>query len=531
MTLHLKKSFCVPSRDQTAPNNTPITMKIKSGLLLALAFAASTAIGVAQDTNTAPALVTPTAANPANPEVMPLIVIDDAPLPDAIRNLARQAGINLLFDPRALATMTNNVSFRLENVTAEQAMFAVLDNNGFQMTQDPKTRISRVAIKDPAAVEPLVAQIVTLKYSHATNLIPIIKASFSTTRSQVLPDVKNNQLVILATESELFRITNTIAGLDISPRQILIEARFIETFNNPQTAKGINWAGTAQNRTVEVGTSHITDTFAKFPAVDKTIDGYGTIGGPGIIGSSAQGFGPVAFLNTDALAATLNFFNSDSGTETLSTPRAVALDGQPTELAVVRNIPVLEQEQGANTGGAVQASTVKVRYEIKVGDTIINEVGVKLIVTPRIYAGSNVFLDLKPEISQKETVNASQTFENKVYTAPIFSRRRVTTQAMVPSGTTLVLGGLISDQNVSDKTKVPLLGDIPGVGRLFRSDSKSRTKQNLLIFVTPTILVDEDYSPSPEAREFLHQKAVDKPEVPWDAWDSAKPADWTKSVK
>ncbi|MBA4149852.1 MAG: type II secretion system protein GspD [Verrucomicrobia bacterium] len=494
-------------------------MKIKSGLLLALVFAASTGGSIAQDTNTA---TTPAASAPTS-EVMPLIVIDDAPLSDAIRNLARQAGINLLFDPAAAAAMTNDVSFRLENITAEDAMQALLDNNGFQIVHDPKTKISRVTTKDPAALEPLITQVITLKYSHATNMMPIVTASFTQPRSRVLPDAKNNQLVVLATAAEMQNITNTIAQLDISPRQVLIEARFIETFHNPQTAKGINWAGTARNREVSFGNTVVGGQGFGDP-------GFGTIGSPGIIGSTARGFGPIAFLNTEQLSATLNFFNSDNQTETLSTPRAVALDGQPTELAVVRNVPVLEQEQGAAGTGGSPPTAVKVRYEIIVGGTIINEVGVRLLVTPRIYAGSNVFLDLKPEISQRETIDAVQTFDNNEFSAPIFSRRRITTQAMVPSGTTLVLGGLISDQNIQDKTKVPILGDVPGLGRAFRSSSKSRTKQHLLIFVTPTILDNDDYLPSPENREFLHQKPIDKPDKPWASWDNAEPRDWTKST-
>src|SRR5690606_9535339 len=124
-----------------------------------------------------------------------------------------QAGINLLFDPQAAAAMTNNVSFRVENVTANQAMSALLDNNGFQIVDDPRTSISRVTIKDPAALEPLLTEIVTLKYSHATNMVPIVKASFTTPRSQVLSDAKNNQLVILATAAEMQNVTNTIARL------------------------------------------------------------------------------------------------------------------------------------------------------------------------------------------------------------------------------------------------------------------------------------------------------------------------------
>jgi type II secretory pathway component GspD/PulD (secretin) len=98
---------------------------------------------------------------------------------------------------------------------------------------------------------------------------------------------------------------------------------------------------------------------------------------------------------------------------------------------------------------------------------------------------------------------------------------------LVPSGQTLVLGGLREDRNTKDLTKVPLLGDLPGVGRAFRSDTKSKQNRQLLIFVTPTILSQDDYIASPEARDFLKQKPVERPDVPPAPYDSAEPKDWT----
>jgi type II secretory pathway component GspD/PulD (secretin) len=108
----------------------------------------------------------------------------------------------------------------------------------------------------------------------------------------------------------------------------------------------------------------------------------------------------------------------------------------------------------------------------------------------------------------------------------VFSRRKITTQATVPSGCTLVLGGLDNDNTATINTKVPVLGDIPGLGMLFRSDSKQRTKQNLLIFVTPVIVGDDDYQNTPS--DFLKTKFTPFPQKDETAWDSAKPYDWTK---
>src|SRR5262249_47286803 len=95
---------------------------------------------------------------------------------------------------------------------------------------------------------------------------------------------------------------------------------------------------------------------------------------------------------------------------------------------------------------------------------------------------------------------------------------------MVPSGHTLVLGGLVQDDNRSASTKVPVLGDIPGLGRAFRSDSKSRQKNNLLVFVTPTIVQDSDFQPTQS--HFLQTPLQTTEEKDWNAWDSGKPVDW-----
>ncbi len=101
---------------------------------------------------------------------------------------------------------------------------------------------------------------------------------------------------------------------------------------------------------------------------------------------------------------------------------------------------------------------------------------------------------------------------------------------MIPSGNTLVLGGLVQDDIRTGNTKVPVLGDIPIMGYLFRSDTKSRAKQNLLVFLTPTIIGDQDYQPTKS--DFLRTPAPlgDTLEGDWSAWDSGKPRDWSTPV-
>jgi general secretion pathway protein D len=211
----------------------------------------------------------------------------------------------------------------------------------------------------------------------------------------------------------------------------------------------------------------------------------------------------------------------------LATPRAVALEGSPVSLSVVQEIPIFEQQQGLANGGTVQGNTVKPNYNMSGPSGPLNEVGVKLIVTPRIYGVSNVFLDLKPEISSLGP-DATSTLGGQVSTSPTFLRKTIMTQAMVPTGSTLVLGGLRQDDTIKSRTKVPGLGDIPGIGAAFRSNSKERNKRDLLVFVTPTIVNEDDYQNGERGRDFLQTKAVDPSDTDWSDWDSTKVHEFRK---
>jgi type II secretory pathway component GspD/PulD (secretin) len=204
----------------------------------------------------------------------------------------------------------------------------------------------------------------------------------------------------------------------------------------------------------------------------------------------------------------------------------VALDGVPTMLKVVENIPVFVQTQSAPAGGSASGlATIQPNYDLKVEGTVLNEVGVKLTVTPRIAGPTNVMMKLQPEISQQGPT-VTETLNGQPNSAPTFNRSSVITEAAVPSSYTLVLGGM--DQDVVGKvyTKVPFFGDIPGLGSLFRSDSKSHAAQTTLIFVTPTIISDTDYQPANS--KFLKRKPISPSEVSEKPWDTGEPYDWTK---
>src|SRR5438045_231686 len=130
-----------------------------------------------------------------------------------------------------------------------------------------------------------------------------------------------------------------------------------------------------------------------------------------------------------------------------------------------------------------------------------------------------------PEVSRVfDTV--TKTVNGQTSQADEYDIRKMETRVMIPRGNTLVLGGLVQDDVRNGSTKVPLLGDVPFLGNLFRSDSKSRQKSNLLIFITPTIVADNDYQPT--RSEFLKTPVPETIEGEWGPWDSGKPADWSR---
>jgi type II secretory pathway component GspD/PulD (secretin) len=473
--------------------------------------------------------------------VIPLIVMDDVPLTDAIKNLARQAGLNYVLDPKiAFGQLGPDgkpiaqpmVSIRWENVTVEQALNALLVNYNLQLIEDTKSKIARVTVKDPAALDPLVTKIIQLKFATATNIMTAVQNTFTDKRSKVVADVRTSQLVILATEKEMPGQVALIQHLDTQTKQVLIEARFLETSINPSTSKGVDWSGTLAGQNVSFGngvmSGHTTTTTPGTPSTSTLPNGRtvtssanssvstvldSVIGAGGLGATTAGGFNPATFfLNADGLRAVISFLNKYAEAKVVSAPRMVTLDNEPAKIEVTRASPIINVTAGtANTTGGSQ-----IQY---------TNLGVILNVTPRISANDYVNLKVTSEVSRvfdtvSKSLGAQGTFQ-----ADEYDIRKIDTRVMIPSGHTLVLGGLVQDDVRTGNTKVPLLGDLPVFGYLFRSDTKSRQKSNLLVFLTPTIVQEEDFQPTPTS--FLKHPVPTKDTVDddWSAWDSGKPKD------
>jgi type II secretory pathway component GspD/PulD (secretin) len=459
---------------------------------------------------------------------IPLIQFSDVPLTTAIENLARQANINYLLDPKigygqpdqnGQIKTEPTLSIRWENITAENALIALLDNYGLQLILDNHTGIYRITPRDPTAPPPLLTRVIQLKYASVSNMTEAAQSVLTDRRSRVLPDARSSQLIVVATEPEQQAMDTLMTQLDKPTREVLIETKLIEVSSSPETTKGINWSGTLQAQNVAFGNNLTTSPTTVAPGL-TTFGGtnglLGTVaqlGIPQLVASTHDGFGPIGFLNADGVNAVLSFLNSSADAQVMSTPRVVTLDNESAHISVVRGFPVIN----------VTASTANTTAGSQISYT---NVGTVLDVTPHITANDSIYLKVRPQVSsffETET----KIIAGATYQADVFDFRDIDTQVILPNANTLVMGGLVKDNPSSSYTKIPFLGDIPILGYAFRSEDKRTDKANLLIFITPTIVQDTDYQPT--VSHFLQNKPLTrKPPVDSNSmWEGAKPRNWS----
>lgn len=530
-------------------NTTGVTSNITIVTPATNTTAVSTPVAEVTMTNTpvtAPAIVTnasivavAVAVAPATPVApaaagIPLIQFSDVPLTTAIENLARQAGINYMLDPKigygqpdasGQVKAEPTLSIRWENISPESALLALLDNYGLQLIQDRNTGIARISMKDPTALPALITRVVQLQYANVSNMVEAVQSTLTDKRSKVIADSRTSQMVVVATDPEQDAVDTLIAQLDKPTKQVLIETKLVEISSSPTSQKGVDWTSTLQAQHVAFGNS---STFVVQPTPPTTTVGAGgatvstpgqpglvsgVLANPAVIASTVGGFGPEGFLNADGLSAVISFLNSSSDAQVISTPRVVTLDNEMARIAVTRGYPVFSVTAGtANTAGGSQVS--------------YTNVGTVLQVTPRISANEQIWLKVDPQVATYAGLQ-SQTVGGETFQAPLFDFRTFDTQVLVPNAHTLVMGGMVSDNPISTSTKVPLLGDIPYLGYAFRSETKTAVKDNLLIFITPTIVRNTDFRAT--ETQFLHSVPNKRPTMidPNSLWDGTRPYNWS----
>ncbi len=340
-------------------------------------------------------------------------------------------------------------------------------------------------------------QVFFLQYADAENLVPILSSVTETiktstargkkirisTKSQVSiqADKSTNSLVITAAPDLMQSLRSVIEKLDVRRAQVLIEAIIAEVTTGKAAELGIQFytanANFSGNNNGTFATSNLPgNQTGSVTAVNPAAPGVGlTLGGfSGLTGN---------FLDLSVL---LRAIESDDDSNILSTPSLLTLDNQEAEITVGQNVPFLTGTTQTTGGLANPFQTIERK-----------DVGVKLKVTPQINKGNTVKLEIEQEIS-----SIAPTAVGVNTTDIVTNKRLIRTTVLVDDGATVVLGGLIEDKLTQSEQSVPLLGDIPIIGNLFKTRRSDKTKTNLMVFLRPVIMRDSKVSDKQTAKRY-----------------------------
>lgn len=277
---------------------------------------------------------------------------------------------------------------------------------------------------------------------------------------RIIADKSNNSLAILASQSDYEKIESALRKLDVVPRQVLIDVTIAEVSLTGDFQYGVEWSfRNGDQRTGRLGN----------PSASATATGSGF----SYLWNKANVPGGVG--------AALNLLQNDSRVRILSSPHLMVIDNQTAKINVGDRVPTTTQSQ------SIVGSTTGIINSIQYVDT-----GVILSVTPRINAGGLVTMELNQEVSFPKGATATLT--------PTISKRTLQSTVVVKTGETMVLGGLIRDNNTNGSSGLPILSTLPIVGGLFGTQTVSSERTELVLFITPRVVTD-----SQQAREVTEE--------------------------
>src|SRR3984893_5747658 len=397
-----------------------------------------------------------------------------------LRLLARQAKVNMVVSD----AVTGMVTMRLEDVTALQAISIIVKAKGLFMDKIDTVYYIKTATERTA--EPTESDSYQFSYARAKDISPLVASQLASHDPPQI-DERTNTIFFRETRSNIDNIRKLLVQIDKPTKQVMIEARLVEVTANPKQSYGINWAGVVGGSTNAQTVSYGGFNATTIPKPGQNIPtnglGLGNTNNNNFFGNLSHlaniPNSQFAILSVPQLSATLRFLNEDSDAEFLANPRIVTADNQQAKIEITRNQPVPQLNFNEQTATAVFGG-----FQDKVfGNT--------LIVRPSVNKDNFITLMVKPEISNKVS-DFHFNFSGADVFSPIIDKRSLDAKVLIRSGDTLAIGGLLQDEVSRGRTKVPLLGDVPLLGYFFQEKLNARTKRNLLVFVTPTIL-DQRY--------------------------------------
>ena len=327
--------------------------------------------------------------------------------------------------------------------------------------------------------------VIYLKYAKAQDVASILSSIASTfvsetegSKTVITHHEKTNSLIISSAEENLNSIKNIIAKLDIRRAQVLVEAIVVDLSEKAAKSLGVETIYTGgDDDSIPIGVTRFSGTGPDLLSIagasdDNTNVTLTTTAVSSLLNTQGlvAGFGDMT-SGEDNFVGIINAIASDTDSNILSTPSILAMDNEPARLFIGQEIPITTGESlGTNNSNPFRTTSRQ-------------EVGIELEITPQIDEGTSVILNIKQGVSGIAGVAQSGT-------DLITNKREIETTVLVDNNQIIVLGGLIDEDVQEVVSKVPILGSIPLLGKLFQSSSKTTSKKNLMVFLKPTILID-----------------------------------------
>ncbi len=407
-----------------------------------------------------------------------------------LRNVADLYDLNLVIPD----TLEGNTSIKLRNVTWREVFDVILEPIQYTYVED--RNIIKVKSQEELALEPVDTRVFLVNYADAAVLqesVGILVDQAIGGRIQV--DARTNALVITERPSRMNSIQEIIERLDRPTEQVMIESKFVEVSNTDTKNLGVRWSSldgyevSTGPHTNSVSRSRVdTEDFTSTRTVSDDFTGVGNVPpvgptrnsdirsqlfnfGNAITQSSAQ---TTTVLDVDAFNVVISALESLDDVKLVSNPTVVTLNNTEALISIGERFPVPQYTYNDERG------------TFEVSGFEYQDIGINLNVTPQVNSAGFINLDIRPEVSTRQgTVGFGGASGASI---PIIGSRRTETQITIKDGFTLAIGGLIENNIQKDWTKVPWIGDVPGLGRLFRSKSDSVNQRNLIIFITAQTL-------------------------------------------
>lgn len=400
-----------------------------------------------------------------------------------LRNVADLFDLNLVIPD----TLQGRTSVKLRNITWRQVFEVVLEPLGFTYVED--RNIIRIKSIEELTTEPVDTRVFIVNFADAdaikNSLSPLIDSAAG---GNVEVNVRSNALVITERPSRMNKIQEIIERLDKPNQQVMIESKFIEVTNSDSKNVGVNWAFLKGYEASAGGPDGFQREWSRERSQSTTTDsgvvddsGFSSDGGLSFEDSAsfAEDIAKTAStsrLDTAVFSAAefnvvLSALEENNDSELMSNPTVVTMNNEDATIKIVtvEENPVSEFNEETGTSRTVGKEQT--------------EYGTTINVRPQVNAAGFINLEIQPSVSNK--IGEVQFDGQRLLT---IAKRSTDTNVMIKDGYTLALGGLVQNEKILDGTKVPVLGDLPGVGRLFKSKSDRIQQRNLIVFITAKTL-------------------------------------------